>query len=60
MGANLFAKALFWAIHLQRMSRPFREQVRSHALLSEACKPSIPGVLGLVYNDERRSDSSRA
>ncbi|POP84529.1 hypothetical protein CXB34_21770 [Pseudomonas amygdali pv. morsprunorum] len=31
VGANLFAKALFRAIHLLRMSRPFRGQVRSLA-----------------------------
>ncbi|AXH54476.1 hypothetical protein PLA107_003390 [Pseudomonas amygdali pv. lachrymans str. M301315] len=29
MGANLFAKALFLTIHLQRMYRPFREQCGS-------------------------------
>ncbi len=34
--ANLFAKALFRAIHLLRMSRPFRGQVRSYGLRPES------------------------
>ncbi len=36
VGANLFAKALFRAIHLLRMSRPFRGQVRSYGLRPES------------------------
>ncbi|NAT49966.1 hypothetical protein C6380_05555 [Pseudomonas syringae pv. actinidiae] len=36
MGANLFAKALFRAIHLPRMSRPFRGQVRSYGFPPES------------------------
>nr|MBL3835222.1 hypothetical protein [Pseudomonas syringae pv. theae] len=36
MGANLFAKALFRAIHLLRMSRPFREQVRFYGFRPES------------------------
>ncbi|KAA8715800.1 hypothetical protein F4W70_05860 [Pseudomonas cannabina] len=34
VGANLFAKALFRTIHLKRMHRPLREQVRSHRTAS--------------------------
>ncbi|EGH26987.1 hypothetical protein PSYMO_38088, partial [Pseudomonas amygdali pv. mori str. 301020] len=35
-GANLFAKAVSQTMHIQRLYRPFREQVRSHALRAEA------------------------
>ncbi|RMP95207.1 hypothetical protein ALQ14_01618, partial [Pseudomonas savastanoi pv. glycinea] len=36
VGANLFAKALFRATHLLRMSRPFLGQVRSYGFRPES------------------------
>ncbi|RXU02768.1 hypothetical protein B1F70_08240 [Pseudomonas syringae] len=36
VGANLFAKAILWAINHLCMYSPLREQVRSYALRAEA------------------------
>ncbi|OZI83319.1 hypothetical protein CFN58_32015 [Pseudomonas avellanae] len=55
MGANLFAKAVSQTMHFQRLYRPFREQVRSHALRAEA----FPGSPGLMYNAERPVSGAR-
>ncbi|GBH13155.1 Cellobiose phosphorylase [Pseudomonas syringae pv. actinidiae] len=41
VGANWFSKALFLTIHLQRMYRPLREQVRSHGYAFQSTNQPI-------------------
>ncbi|AAY35313.1 hypothetical protein GIW06_13635 [Pseudomonas syringae] len=65
MGASratlrLLAKMMFRSMHFGDSTHPFREQVRSYALWAEARKPFVPGVSGIVYNDNALRDEHAA